>query len=277
MSRKNEINLAVGSEFLKEIRYKTRVGSGRLPFDCAVFANSRELNSAEFGKFIRLIRADRIDEAKAFVEDADLFKKLSSLTKRKAAIAGGKAAMSNPKNHVQNKKFTHWSKGTVGLVKAWNKGKTDCENISQSKQGSKNPMFGRPVSDETRTLLSNAVKANILSGKWTPNAFNSRTRKKLLFRGQLFRSSWEALFNQAFPELLYEKLRIPYTTDRPHVYITDFVDHEKKIVYEIKPQKMVEQKVLVLDIIGRWCLDNGYEFRIIDEFDLTELDRKSVV
>lgn len=276
--KKKEINDLLGENFLLEIFFLDRIGSGRKPFSKAVFSNGVELDKKKFGKFCRLLKHP--EEARAFICDKILFTQLNQERKRKGASIGGKAAMKNPLNHVQNRNFEHWSKGTLGVVKAWNKNLTKetdtrCFKISISKQGSKNPMFGREVSQHTRDLLSQKAKDNILSGKWTPNTFNSRTRKTLMFRGVLFRSSWEALFFQAHPEAEYEKLRIPYLTDKNHVYITDFIIGNT--VFEIKPQKHVLLKKDKLEIVQQWCNKNNFKFIILDEFALVDLIPQNTV
>lgn len=278
--KKKEINDLIGYEFLIEIFFFPRIGSGRLPFDFALFSGNKKLNGKEFGKFCRLLKDGHLHEAIAFVEDKDLFCKLNAERRKKAAAKGGLACATNPKNHISNKSYTHWNKNTKGVVVAWNKGLTQatdqrCINISLSKKGDRNPMYGRPVSDITRAKLSEKAKSNILSGKWTPNTFNSRTRKKLLYNGILFRSSWEALFYHAFPNAQYEKIRIPYLTDKQHVYITDFVIGNK--IFEIKPNKHILLKKDKLDIVSKWCESNGFDFIILDEFKLTDLIPKEIV
>lgn len=267
-----EINKLIAPN-LSVIEKRHKAGRGN-PFDCVIFSNGASFEKNKWGKFVRLLAQGHVEEAKAFVLNAEMFRELNAKRKKDAASRGGVAAMQNANNHICNRSFQHWSKGTIGKTKAWNKGlskETDirCINISESKKGEKNPMFGRPVSDETRKKLSEKAKHNILIGKWTPNAFNSRTRKQLLFRGKLFRSSWEALFFQAHPTALYEHLRIPYVTDKKHVYITDFVID--RTVYEIKPQKHIKLKKDKLNIVDKWCNENGYHFIILDEFSLTRL------
>jgi hypothetical protein len=278
--KKKIINDLLGDEFLIDIKFLPRTGSVRLPFDSAVFSCGRKLNKKEFGKFYRLLMQGHLEEARTFVAAPQEFEKLNKQRRQIAASKGGRAAMLDPKNYVCNKNGTHWNRGTVGLVKAWNKGLTKntdvrCKNISIAKMGAKNPMYGRPVSALTREKLSLKAKQNIESGKWTPNTFNSRTRKQLKFRDKLFRSSWEALFYQAFPQAEYEKIRIPYFTDKHHVYITDF--KVGNVIYEIKPEKYVKLKQPILDIVARWCVSNGFEFVILTEFSLTELIPKHTV
>lgn len=269
-----EINEIVGFSFCEEIIYGYSLRTNRPSMKEVRFCNGRMLDRKQFFRVCRLIKQGHIDEATAFVLDSSKYTELNSRRKSEASAVGGRAVMANPQNHICNRTYTHWNRGTVGLVKPWNTGLTKetsegCRKISIANSGSRNPMFGRPVSEETRAKISKRAKENILSGKWTPNTFNSRTRKQLLYNGTLFRSSWEALFSQAFPEAQYEVLRIPYTTDTNHTYITDFVIGRN--VYEIKPAKHVLLKNKILTIVDEWCKKNDYTFIIVNEFDLVDL------
>ena len=190
---------------------------------------------------------------------ADLAIRQLALAKRKTfnSRKGGIATMAKPQNHIRNKvsnDFTSWNDGLTGLI-GWSKGlskNTDARilNISKAKMGEKNPMFGKQLSDEHKRKISTNVKARILSGEWTPNAHNSRTRKNILFRGIKFRSSWEVIFYAATGHA-YEKIRIPYTSEDGifRIYITDFFEKATNTIFEIKPKselKKHEHKHLLL-------------------------------
>jgi hypothetical protein len=285
LSKIEKINQLAGFELLIDIVYGKRRGKKKIVFYFkeAIFYNGKSLSKKEFGKFYRIIVDGRIQQAIAFISDYELFLRLETEVRRRTASAGGKAAMKDPNNHICNKSYVHWSKGSsgIGLVKAWNAGLTKetdsrCINISNSKRGNKNPMFGRPVTEETRSKISEKIKNRILNGQFTPCIHNSRTRKTLSYDGILFRSSWEALFHQAFPTAGYEALRIPYTINgKSHVFITDFILDGK--VFEIKPQKFITLKKDKLEIVAEWCKSNGYKFIILDEFSLTELIQEHTV
>jgi len=78
------------------------------------------------------------------------------LAARKKAIAsnGGKVAMQNVNNHVRKKMppdYTSWNDGLSGLT-GWSKGLTKevddrLVNVSNSKLGEKNGMYGKKLSD----------------------------------------------------------------------------------------------------------------------------------
>lgn len=86
-----------------------------------------------------------------------------------------------------------------------------------------------------------------------------------------YRSTWERNFHKKYPHLLYEYTRIPYRFDNEdHIYITDFIDINEKIVYEIKPSTLVDDaKVQAKSKAAmEWCASNDYTFIVVTE--LTE-------
>lgn len=118
------------------------------------------------------------------------------------------------------------------------------------------------------------LKESISNGTFTPNVTNSwaksqctvkikRNEKDLLIK---CRSSWDAFFQIKNPNLLYEKLRIPYFIDGiMHNYILDFLDLENKIIYEIKPgglETSIINEIKFKSAI-EWANTNGFEFKVI--------------
>ena len=170
---------------------------------------------------------------------------------------------------------TPWNKD-LKLSPSWNSGLTKDNSqsvmkISQAKLGKKNPCFGKVYTQEEKDNLSSIMKQKILDGTFTPAVKNSLTHWKAEWNGKKYRSTWERNFHISNPTLKYELIRIPYTfEDTDHIYITDFVDIENRIVYEIKPSKLTDTpKVLAKSSAAReWCAINGYEFIIVTE--LTE-------
>jgi len=155
-------------------------------------------------------------------------------------------------------------------------GNTDCYNELNSnlRIGCKNP--SHRMTPETRKLSaikqSEKMKQLILDGKFTPcitNSWaNSRCKIKLDNCSYLFRSTWEAMF-WLLNGFEYEKIRIPYKgIDRKtHIYIVDFVDESKKLLYEIKPSKLIDTEVNLIKYNSavEWCKTNGYNIQIISE------------
>ncbi|ASD52079.1 endonuclease [Pseudomonas phage PspYZU05] len=135
----------------------------------------------------------------------------------------------------------------------------------------------KPYSEETRLKHSNTVKQKILDGKFTPKSNNRRTWKRLYKDGFAFRSSWELKFyNYCLVndiDVEYESLRIPYEFEgSTHIYITDFISHTEKMVYEIKPNSMMDSKALAKKkYASEWCKENGYEYVFITEDFLCNL------
>lgn len=136
----------------------------------------------------------------------------------------------------------------------WNKGKKTGPNgpmseetkkkISIANSGERNGQYGKKMSDEDKKTQSDKMKQLILDGKFTPNSNNRNTHWDSEYKGKKYRSSWEALFQYIYPGAEYEKLRIPYViNNESHVYIVDFIDHEHKIIAEVKPKELCEGEI----------------------------------
>ena len=129
----------------------------------------------------------------------------------------------------------------------------------------------KPYTEATRLKHSNTVKAKILNGEFTPKSNNRRTWKRIYKDGYAFRSSWELKFYNYCVlnniKVEYESLRIPYMFEgNSHVYITDFISHSEKKVYEIKPNSMIDDRALAKEKYAKeWCKENGYEYTFITE------------
>ena len=82
-----------------------------------------------------------------------------------------------------------------------------------------------------------------------------------------YRSSWDAAFQILNPDFEYEKLRIIYIGNdlKEHNYIVDFINEDKKILIEIKPNKLINlnKNILKENAAKQWCENNGYEYKII--------------
>lgn len=136
----------------------------------------------------------------------------------------------------------------------------------------------KPWTSERKDKQSKLLKEKILRGKFTPKQNNRRTWKRIEFDNIKFRQSWELKFykyqKSIGNKVLYEKLRIPYVFNgENHIYITDFIDYENKIVYEIKPQQVVDEKTIQKEnALIRWCNDNGYTYIFANEDYFNERD-----
>lgn len=58
--------------------------------------------------------------------------------------------------------------------------------------------------------------------------------------------------------------------DKEHIYIVDFVNHEKFTVTEIKPKEFLNTRKerAKINALERWCNDNKYQMNIITQDDI---------
>lgn len=129
-------------------------------------------------------------------------------------------------------------------------------------------MYGKNHSLENKERWSLDVKNKIKEGEWTPNIINSYTRKNFLWLDKKYRSSWEAGFHQLNPDCYYEDLKIDYYyQEKWRIYIVDFIDYKKRIVYEIKPTSKQKDYITKVKIKAaqKWCEENNFEFKLINE------------
>ena len=109
----------------------------------------------------------------------------------------------------------------------------------ENKIGQNNPMSKTNFKgnrSEIALKQSITLKNCIKQGKYTPKSTNRLCHNKLEYDGIKFRSSWEVVFHYFNKNMLYEKIRIPYTLECvEHIYISDFYDEQSNTIYEIKP------------------------------------------
>ncbi|MEG1009268.1 MAG: hypothetical protein RSF67_05585, partial [Clostridia bacterium] len=152
----------------------------------------------------------------------------------------------------------------------------ECNNIwlSYSRTGDNNPCHS--MSEDTKLnaakIISAKLKAKIKSGEYTPKVTNSwcHSKHEIVINNKKInvRSSWEAFFYVLNPHLDYEKLRVQYIFEGiEHNYIVDFIDYKNKIVYEIKPNSLIDNNINTLKInaLNNWCVVNNYKLFIISE------------
>ena len=158
---------------------------------------------------------------------------------------------------------------------------SDCRNNWWSNQQKLNNTVLR-IHNETMQNMRNSnsehMKMLIQLGKFTPNYTNSwcHSMYKITFMQnnklvtKKYRSSWEVIFQLLYPNMEYEKLRIPYigTDNKKHIYIVDFIDFENKKVYEVKPNscKNTNTNIIKHNTLKSWCNVNGFTCTYIDEF-----------
>jgi hypothetical protein len=121
---------------------------------------------------------------------------------------------------------------------------------------------------------SELMKEKILEGSYTPNTLNRLNHKRL--RSDItgiknYRSSWELKFHELNPSLKYEVTRIKYNYEnKDHIYITDFTDDVNKIIYEIKPENLIDtpRNLAKAKAAAAWCAEFGYVYKIITQGDI---------
>ena len=241
--------------------------------------NHKIIGKNEIQKFVRRIIKIPYFIDKLYNYNPDIRLLTEKIMKSEQCKIGGISCQKqhpNVKNNLNNE--IPWNKGKQGLQQAWNKGLTKKTNnslkrLSENRVGCGNPNYGKIPSDETKKKQSNAIKQKILDGSFTPNIHNSRTHKLISFNGCKYRSSWEVLFARLHPECEFEKIRIKYfNKTKNKIHITDFVDIENKIIYEIKPKCHKDNsdiKIKISEAI-KWCKTNGYTYKLITENELFE-------
>lgn len=166
-----------------------------------------------------------------------------------------------------------WNKGKKGVQEPWNKGLTkesskSLAQLSESRKGQGNPMYGTTMSDSNRQARSKLMKQRILDGKFTPNSNNRNTHWDSYYIEEKFRSSWEAMYRHHDPDANHEELRIPYIFNgKEYIYIVDFINHTKKLLIEVKPESQCNDPKFRAKkkFAEQWCNDNGYRYIVASE------------
>jgi len=127
--------------------------------------------------------------------------------------------------------------------------------------------------------LSDTMKAKILAGEFTPKSENRKRAKRIKsdITGLNYRSNWELIFHEANPKLEYEKLRLSYMDGKTQrIYITDFVDFDNKIIYEIKPSSELNESNFLnkKKYTEEWCVKNKFLYKVVTEKDYNFYGRK---
>jgi len=147
-----------------------------------------------------------------------------------------------------------------------------CENKLHSLRqiGSNNSChkMTKESKENMKKLLSEQMKHKILNGDFTPKSENYKTFGMISFKYndeiRNVRSSWELLFWVLYPNLEYEKIRLPYydtLMQKERVYIVDFYDKDTNTLYEVKPSKYrytLSDKIKSLE-------NTNFNYEIIDE------------
>jgi hypothetical protein len=123
-------------------------------------------------------------------------------------------------------------------------------------------------------------RRNIMNGTFNPQD-NYRTKRRIELEFEekkyYFRSSWEVCFFISNKNLEYETLRIKYKKSNEYkIYIPDFIDHNNKIIYELKPKRQYITQSEKMNGAIKWCLENNYKFIWINESNLINFIDKNI-
>jgi hypothetical protein len=135
------------------------------------------------------------------------------------------------------------------------------------------------ISKNCDKRISNTMKTKILAGEFTPKSENRKRAKRIKseMTGLNYRSNWELIFHEDNPKLEYEKLRLSYMDgDKERVYITDFVDFNNKIIYEIKPSSELNEFNFLnkKKYAEEWCSKNAFLYKVVTEKEYNFYGRK---
>lgn len=154
--------------------------------------------------------------------------------------------------------------------KEWRKRISEINTLNTKEWKSK-------LTEEEKKIInkksSDSQIANILNGSFDPQKnYKHYKKNKCIINGEekIYRSSWEVVFAISNPHLKYESLKIPYKKDNGNkgIYIPDFIDEEKKIIYELKPRRNFHKQQTKMDASIKWCIENNYKFIWINEDNL---------
>ena len=168
------------------------------------------------------------------------------------------------------------------LATIWSKGKTKytdnrLNKISVDMMGEKNPVHKIKNRDDWKSNISSTMQNKIINGEFTPKTTNRKTTKNLEFNGRFYRSSWEVLWAYHNPHDEYEQTRIEYLYNgKRKITIVDFINKSKMRLVEIKPKSIVRRskEQAKFSYIRKFCLENGYEFVVVDEDCISNLMEK---
>jgi hypothetical protein len=160
-----------------------------------------------------------------------------------------------------NKKFNQTEKG----VQRRKENSKRMLEFYQTEEGKKKKIEASKKSSAT-------MKQLIAEGKYTPTITNTWTHwsAKIEFEDgtvKKFRSSWEACFYYSNQHLAYESIRVK-EVDR--TYVSDFVDEQANIMYEIKPRNRYNVEIDKMTSLQNYCTNNGLKFIWLNEGNILD-------
>ena len=159
------------------------------------------------------------------------------------------------------------------------KGKIARKKMRESKLKFDKTERGKKVGEESKLKQSETMKRKIRNNEFTPNITNSWTNWNAFIYVdgiiKKFRSSWEACFWFCNQHLKFENIRVQSTTEK--VYINDFFDETSNTIYEIKPKSRYNIEIDKMQTIIDFCKENNYKFVWINEFNILNYIKESVI
>lgn len=134
-------------------------------------------------------------------------------------------------------------------------------------------------STEVSTRSGRTLKEGYLSGRIKPNSANQYGQIYLIDGYEnRYKSSWEVWHQIHNPNAKYEEIIIPYDDEngKNRIYFVDFVDHENKVITEIKPKfKMIGRELLKMYAGRIWAKNNGYSYVWLKDDDFKGIRLKT--
>ncbi len=164
-----------------------------------------------------------------------------------------------------------------GIYKFCDNAECNYSSIKNRQTGQNNTCHRMTEKSFKSMCLKNSIKMKqkIKEGKFIPNITNSwaKSRCEIEFyrNNDLLkiktRSTWDAYFQLLNTNCFYEKLIIQYKlNNEEHNYIVDFIDYEKKVIYEIKPDATLNnvKNKAKIKYAKKWCKLHDYKLIIIN-------------
>jgi hypothetical protein len=183
-----------------------------------------------------------------------------------------KTNLTTEKLKERGKKISKSKKSFYASKKGIKTAKENGKKISKSLKKFHETEEGQLARKKSSEINSKIMRQRIISGTFTPNSNNRNTHWDAYYNGKRYRSSWEALYQYFDPDAEYETLRIPYFFEnKEYIYIIDFVNHKIKIVVEVKPKELLNDKKIQakVDAAKKWCFEHDYQFILVDKEYLT--------
>lgn len=178
-----------------------------------------------------------------------------------------------PKSNVTKSKISEkhkkWAESDAGKRHYLKLGKHNSENLKRyfkTKEG---------ISQIRRSAKKQSVtiRRRIKSGEFTPNITNSWTRwtATIDYNGVVrkFRSSWEACFWLSNQHFEYETIRVESISNPERVYVGDFYEPTKRVLYELKPKSEYQKKKDKMDSLIHYCRANNIKFIWVNESNIS--------